>query len=243
MSKPKRFAVFDIDGTLIRWQLLHAVIDRLGRAGKFKPGDYEALLAARQAWKGRKSEEEFRIYEGRLVEIMVSNINTLDVNAFDHAIEVAFTDYKDQVYRYTRDLILRLKQEGYLVFAISGSPQEIVAMVAPHYGIDDFVATDHKRQDGKFTGEIMVAVFDKPKHLRSLMAKHGVGLEGSIGIGDSEGDIDMLDMVETPIAFNPSKKLFHHAQEKGWKVVVERKNMVYELEAQDGQYKLARTSV
>lgn len=242
MAQAKRFAVFDIDGTLIRWQLLHALIDRLGREGHFKPGDYEALLAARQAWKARKSEEEFDIYQKQLVDIIVGNLTKLDTQAFDSSIQAVFDEYKDQVYRYTRDLIKQLKKDNYLLFAVSGSPQEIVALMAPYYGFDDFIATDHKRKNGAFTGEIMVAIFDKPKHLRSLIAKHNVGLAGSIGVGDSESDADMLDMVETAIAFNPSKKLFQHAQTKGWKIVVERKNMVYELEPHGRGYHLARTN-
>ncbi|MDB5164640.1 MAG: family hydrolase, partial [Candidatus Saccharibacteria bacterium] len=44
--------------------------------------------------------------------------------------------------------------------------------------------------------------------------------------------------VEQPIAFNPSKDLFEHAQKEGWNVVLERKNMVYRLEPQDGRYQL-----
>jgi phosphoserine phosphatase len=49
----------------------------------------------------------------------------------------------------------------------------------------------------------------------------------------------MLEAVEQPIAMNPSQKLFDHAQKHGWKIVVERKNMIYELEDRDGSYVLA----
>jgi phosphoserine phosphatase len=45
-------------------------------------------------------------------------------------------------------------------------------------------------------------------------------------------------LVENPIAFNPEKKLFDYAQGKNWKIVLERKNMVYELENKNGQYEL-----
>jgi HAD superfamily hydrolase (TIGR01490 family) len=240
--KQRPFVVFDIDGTLIRWQMLHAVIDRLGRAGHFTEADYASILNARKAWKERKTEEAFRDYEMHLIGILVANLKQLHVDHFDAAVEQAFADYKDQAYRYTTGLIRELKQKGYLLFAVSGSPQEIVALLAEHYGFDDFVGTDHVRSGNGFTGEVMVAVHDKPKHVKSLMAKHQVSLDGSIGVGDSEGDIDMLAMVEHPIAFNPSRKLFHHAQAQGWKVVVERKNMIYELEHRDGHYRLMHTS-
>jgi phosphoserine phosphatase len=71
------------------------------------------------------------------------------------------------------------------------------------------------------------------------MDKHGVSREGSIAIGDSGSDIAMLELVERPIAFNPTKGLFEHAKANNWEIVIERKNVVYELKANDGSYVLA----
>jgi phosphoserine phosphatase len=48
-------------------------------------------------------------------------------------------------------------------------------------------------------------------------------------VGDSEADIPMLSAVEYPICFNPNSKLFAHAKEQNWTVVVERKDVVYEM--------------
>jgi phosphoserine phosphatase len=71
--------------------------------------------------------------------------------------------------------------------------------------------------------------------------KYGATFAGSIAIGDSESDIAMLELVERPIAFNPSKGLFKEAQKQGWPVVLERKNMIYELENRGNEYVLAET--
>jgi phosphoserine phosphatase len=54
-------------------------------------------------------------------------------------------------------------------------------------------------------------------------------LEGSVGVGDTEGDISLLEAVELPICFNPNMKLFERAKLKDWKVVIERKDVIYEL--------------
>jgi phosphoserine phosphatase len=51
----------------------------------------------------------------------------------------------------------------------------------------------------------------------------------SIGVGDTEGDISLLEAVEKPICFNPNKKLLDHAKRMGWPVVVERKDVIYHL--------------
>jgi phosphoserine phosphatase len=60
-----------------------------------------------------------------------------------------------------------------------------------------------------------------------------------VAVGDTHGDIEMLEFVEQPIAFNPNKTLYDYAREKGWQIVVERKNVIYQLGAVDGEYRLA----
>ena len=49
----------------------------------------------------------------------------------------------------------------------------------------------------------------------------------------------MLEIVDNPIAFNPDKEFFQVVKDHGWKIVVERKNMVYELAPSDGRYILS----
>ena len=78
--------------------------------------------------------------------------------------------------------------------------------------------------------------------LQELIDKHHAGMAGSIAVGDVASDISMLEMVEKPIVFNPERKLFDRAKAKGWKIVIERKNIVYELEKHDGKYVLAKTN-
>ena len=65
--------------------------------------------------------------------------------------------------------------------------------------------------------------------LKRAVEKEGLTLVGSVGVGDTESDIPFLELVEKPICFNPNLKLYKHAKREGWKVVVERKDVVYEL--------------
>ena len=59
--------------------------------------------------------------------------------------------------------------------------------------------------------------------------KHGFSLKGSVGVGDSESDVPFLELVAKPICFNPSSKLYRHAKRNTWNVVVERKDVIYDL--------------
>lgn len=235
----KKFAVFDIDGTLLRWQLYHAVADQLAAFGHFDTKKFEAVRKARAQWKKRDSEDSFREYEKKLVELVDGSIKGLKVETLNHASQTVIEEYKDQVYTYTRDLIKSLKRRGYLLFALSASQIQIVELMAQYYGFDDFGGSVYEVIDGRFTGKKEVLKSRrKPEYLGNLVKKHNATYEGSIAVGDSESDIPMLKAVENPIAFNPTRALFEQASKRGWKIVVERKNVVYKLEQKDGSYVL-----
>lgn len=239
MASERPFAVFDIDGTLIRWQLYHAVADELARQGHFDQIAYEKIRAARQTWKNRASDDSYRAYEQALINLVDAAITHISAAEVLSACRSVLAEYKDQIYIYTRNLISELKIKGYLLFAISASQSEIVGMLAEYYGFDDYGGSVYEASDGHFTGKkFILSGQQKPELLKELVTKHGATFAGSIGVGDSEGDIPMLSIVEQPIAFNPANDLYQHAKSANWKIVLERKNVIYELEGNDGRYQL-----
>jgi HAD superfamily hydrolase (TIGR01490 family) len=238
----KKFAAFDIDGTLIRWQLYHALVDNLIKNGYEDPKAWEQIYLSRMNWKTRSHTESFKEYEHTLIEVYDQILTSISVEQFNEVARDVFEEYKDQVYIYTRELIKNLKAKDYLLFAISGSQQEIVKMIADYYGFDDFSGSIYAQKDGKFTGAVVLPHLNKNIVLAEMAKKHNATFSGSYAVGDSIGDAKMMEIVENPIAFNPEKKLFEYAESKEWKVVIERKNMCYEMEHQDGKYQLVKTN-
>lgn len=238
-SGKRPFAVFDIDGTLIRWQLYHAIADALAKTGHIDADMFEQARRARMQWKKRVGEDAFKEYEDVLIDIYDKALVTLTADDFMAAVKRVFDEYKDQTYTYTRDLIRSLKEQGYLLFAISASQEEMVEILAKYYSFDAWAGSTYPRRGDHFTGEKLPLKRDlKVKKLEEFINGSGATYRGSIAVGDSDSDIPMLETVERPIAFNPNKALFHHARQQGWKIVLERKNMVYELESEDDGYRL-----
>lgn len=225
----RKFAAFDIDGTVIRWQLYHAVVNQLIKQGDIDSAVGDSIHRARMTWKRRDHPESFREYEGVLIGAYEDALSTMPVASFARAVDTVFGEYRDQVYTYTRDLIHSLHDDGYLLFAISGSHQEIVSKFADYYGFDDAVGQLYEQVDGKFTGQHTKPMHQKDVELQKLVSKHRASWAGSIAVGDSESDIAMLNLVEQPIAFNPSRGLAVHAEEQKWQIVLERKNVAYSL--------------
>jgi len=53
--------------------------------------------------------------------------------------------------------------------------------------------------------------------------------KNSVAVGDTDGDISLLENVAKPICFNPKQVLYTYAKRMNWPVVVERKDMIYHL--------------
>lgn len=243
MNKPqatRKFAVFDFDGTLIRWQLYHSVVDKLAKMGVIDQKDFQKMSNARMRWKNRSSDNAFHEYEQTVVPIYEKALKSIGPKDFDRTVDEVFSQYKDQVNTYTRRLLTKLKREGYFLIAISGSHQEIVEKIARYHGFDVWLGTIYEKVNGRFSGKISAyPAGAKDKSLRKIIKDYGLSSEGSIAIGDSASDIPMLEMAERPIVFNPTRELLEQAKKDDWKIVIERKSVVYELDSEDGRYLLA----
>ena len=237
--KQAKFAVFDIDGTLIRWQLFHAIVHELGKQGYMDETSHQKIRNARMKWKNRGNPDSFKEYETVLLGEYMVALQTIPPEQYHRAVEKVFDIYKDQLFVYTRSLLQQLKKAGYLLFAISGSQDEIVQKLAAYHGFDAAVGAKLITIEGKYTGHVESPVHSKDTALRELVSTYGASFTGSIAVGDSVSDIAMLELVAQPIAFNPEAALYAHAKKHGWKIVVERKNVVYELDHTNKGYMVA----
>lgn len=233
----KPFAVFDIDGTIFRWQLYHELFDELYRRGIINSEDAEPVLAARDIWRNRQGT--FLDYEGRLVTIMEQRIGGLSEQMLIEAADAIITLKGNQIYHYTTELLRSLKASGYTIVALSGSHHQIVERFAKLHGIDIAYGKQYDIKDGVLTGHAPQVYGRKAEILTQLVSEHGLSWDDSYAIGDSASDIDMLKLVAHPIAFNPDKGLYAKAREERWKIVIERKNIIYELEADGNRFILA----
>jgi HAD superfamily hydrolase (TIGR01490 family) len=234
-----KFAVFDIDGTLIRWQLYHAVVNKLAKEGVLGEDAHKTLKSAMMIWKRREHDDSYKDYEYKLIKVYENALLNLNTKIFDKLVLEVIDEYKDQTYVYSRNLLKQLKKQSYKLFIISGSHTELIKHIAEYYGFDDFIGSIYERDGQSFTGKnTHLPSLNKAGSLDLLIKRNSVTTEGSIGIGDTYSDAPILSKVDNPIAFNPERRLYKHAKKQGWKIVVERKNVVYELVKSNEQYTL-----
>lgn len=234
-GEKRKFAAFDIDGTIFRWQLYHELFDELSIAGYIDDDDKQSVLHARETWSTRQGS--FIDYEEILVFVMEKHVIGLPEQVVKDLTMRILSAKGHRTYAYTRNLMHELRDAGYFIIAISGSYQQLVEAFAELHHIDLAIGTNYELEDGKFVRKGRTVFGQKGHILSTAVEEHGLTFEGSYAVGDSGSDGAMMELVDHPIAFNPDEKLFKIAQEHGWKVVIERKNMMYELEMPKGDSK------
>lgn len=234
----RKFAVFDIDGTIFHWQFFHELFDELIDANVVEQSVAQPVLDDRKKW--RQGTIDWNTYEQGLVHALNTAIIGIDKSLLENISERIVTTKGKVLYHYTRNLLKKLQDEGYFTIVISGSQQTLVERFAQTYNVDVALGLDYEFKDGKLASIKQEIYGKKDALLKDVVAKHNLDWTDSYAVGDSLGDSLMLDLVTHPIAFNPDAKLLALAQEKGWKIVIERKSIAYTLEQNsDGQYILS----
>lgn len=233
----KKFAVFDIDGTIFHWQFFHELFDELVDAHVIDDAIAAPVLEERKKW--RQAIVTWKEYEYMLVEALNKGIIGIEKSLLDE-ISDRIVHVKGKIlYHYTRDLLKDLQSKGYTTVVISGSQQSLVERFAAAYDIDIALGLDYEFSDGKLVAIKRSIYGQKDMLLKQTVADHDLDWKDSYAVGDTSGDASMLELVEHPIAFNPDEKLLSIAKEKGWKIVVERKSIAFVFEKDaDGSYRL-----
>lgn len=228
--KPRKVAIFDIDGTIFRSSLLIELVEVFIEFGVFPLSARAQYEKEKVEWLDRKGDYE--AYIMAVVGVFMDHIKGVPYQEFMRASEFVVARYRHRTYKYTEDLIKDLKKKGYFILAISKSPKGTLDLFCKEVGFDKVYGMLYETGPTDcFTGKVLEEhlIANKANILRRAVEKEGLTLEGSVGVGDTESDIAFLELVERPICFNPNLKLYRHAKRMEWETIVERKDVIYEL--------------
>ncbi len=230
MLENKKIAIFDIDGTIFRKNLQFELINELSWMNIFPRKVRDQIVALYTSWLDHKGTYEQ--YRRGLVDLYEENIAGCSLEEVQRASKLVVSFHQNRTYIFAEQLIAKLRKEDYHLIAISGSPLEVVKEFnASHLKFDAVFGSVYELdKKNLYTGKSAYEpVKDKGNLLKQYIYEHGLTLENSYGMGDTESDASFLELVENPIAFNPNNNLKELAQQKGWKIVVEKKDVVYDM--------------
>jgi HAD superfamily hydrolase (TIGR01490 family) len=211
---------FDVDGTLLRTNLVHptvfylvnqgtpwASLRKVGRAILGAPRMAVSEMLDRRTF----NELLFASYEG----ISQDRLLVLADEAFDVVMKRA-------LFPYARDLVESCRAQGHDVILVSGALDFLMDRLVAHIGATSHIANRLEIKDGYATGKLMrpvVAGPEKARLIREHARKHGHDLEECFAYSDSYSDIPMLSVVGHPAAVNPDTRLALLAKAYGWPIL------------------------
>lgn len=230
-SKP--IAVFDLDGTFVRSSLLIELIRGLVLFEVFPKLAEQEVEEEYRAWRERRGS--YQDYLLKVVEVFYRRICGCSVYDVERVGDIVAKEQRNQVYVYTRRRIEELRATHHLV-AISGSPDVIARPFTEAWGFARVYPSTLLSESGRYTGDreprapIASNIADlKRELLDRALRELGATFDDSIGFGDTESDISVLERVQQAIAFNPNVELARVAVTRGWKMVYERKDAIVHL--------------
>ncbi|MBI4820746.1 MAG: HAD-IB family hydrolase [Deltaproteobacteria bacterium] len=219
-GKPRAAAFYDMDGTLVRTNLVHSYLfnawnsPSIARTVLRTAGGIAripAFLAVDKLDRVAFNEMLYALYDGeyedRLLEL-----------AEDHFEEVL----KPNIYPGAYELIEKAKGKGLHQVIISGSLDFVVAPLVRHLGLDDLITNKLEFRRGVATGRIVppiVAGASKARIIQEYARRAGIDILESYGFSDSYSDYPMLAVLGRPAAVHPDRELRRAARTFDWPIL------------------------
>jgi HAD superfamily hydrolase (TIGR01490 family) len=215
-----RAAFFDVDGTLISTNVVHAyafyVLNRgtfLGTARRLAEGLALAPVWAAANAMNRKLFNElfYRAYRGLSEDRLVELADELTERVLIPA-----------VYPKALDLIAEARRAGCRIVLCTGAIDLTMRPLARYLGADGLIANSLQFVEGFATGKVVPPIVEgahKARHIRDECLRHGLRLDLCHAYSDSLSDYPMLAVVGRPCAVNPDAKLRSHARAYEWPIL------------------------
>ncbi|MEN9970513.1 MAG: hypothetical protein RLZZ229_721 [Actinomycetota bacterium] len=213
-------AFFDVDNTLLRgsssFLFGKAAFDRKF----FNRTDFWnfAWHQFRFIWRGESAKT--------LTSIKDRALGLIAGHKAEELAALTETVYDDYICPKLWPETVRLAKEhvanGYEVWLVTATPQEIAEVMAKRLGLTGGLGTVVERKDGILTGQLVGEALHgkaKRKAVKQLAKDRRISLKRSFAYSDSHNDLPMLTAVGNPVCVNPDAILRIHAKAADWKIL------------------------
>jgi putative phosphoserine phosphatase/1-acylglycerol-3-phosphate O-acyltransferase len=212
-----RWAVFDVDGTLLPRTSMERQFWRylLGRRRLPVRNIFHFMT------KGLAG-----LLKGDLDSVVKSNKSYVkDLNARDVGLLAADCYRRRIAPRLSprgKEAVESLRRQGYKIMIISGGPDFLAEWLKIDYEPDLLVCSRLEVKSGRYTGRLSCPHpygERKKRILAGLAEKKGLDFGRSVVFADHPSDISHLALFGRPVAVNPKGKLRRVARQRGWTIV------------------------
>jgi len=217
MAKPTKYAVLDVDGTLCPGALGVTLLQALMERGLC---DLEAATAVLETLAAfGRGDIDFATMATRAYTAYARALAGRETAAIASVAASVWSQRRPALFEFVPELLACLRERGYATMLISGSPIEMVSLVAETLAIDEAHGAVFARAAGRYTGTVDLdsgAPGQKAVIFAAATADRAVDLERSFALGDSLTDLALFERVGLPLPFEPSAELTAIAHARGW---------------------------
>ncbi len=212
----RRFAFYDLDGTLVSSNVVTQYawyVRRLGSWARFSKLLLSAPVLLGFELYSRRAFNVFfyRFYRGMRRDWLEAQAQGLFEEVF-----------RPNLYPRSRELVAADREDGFETVLVTGSLDFALGPLAEFFGFDHVISNRLVFENGAATGELeppLIAETEKVAAMRRLCAERGGEMADSKAYSDSLSDLPMLEAVGLPAAVNPGRRLRRIARERGWPVL------------------------
>ncbi len=215
-----RAAFYDVDGTLVRTNIVHAYAYYAMNRGSIRGSIARTLgtvagipMYGVLDMVNRKVFNEFfyKSYAG----LTEDRLLTLAEDLLEDVLKPALFDE-------SQDLIDEARRAGCRIVLVSGALDFTIRPLAKHLGADDVIANKMQFVGGVATGKVIPPIIEganKANVIREYCVRENLALDKSFAYSDSFSDYAMLSVVGRPTAVNPDLRLRQVARAYNWPVL------------------------
>jgi fatty acyl-CoA reductase len=213
-------AFYDLDGTLVDVNLLHATAYMLANVGEWKGRLTNlAALALRLPRLYAAERHDRRLLDVAMFEIFKGiSRDRLIVLGEEYCERVLMQHFYSQAV----DLLEGNRAAGLEPILVTGSPDFIVAALARRLGVEIFAANrlafSRNYANGRLHEPIMAGE-EKARWCEQLAGRKGLRLGDCWAYADSYYDLPFLTAVGHPVAVNPDRRLEATARDRQWPII------------------------
>jgi HAD superfamily hydrolase (TIGR01490 family) len=219
MAEPKA-AFFDVDGTLVRTNIVHAFAFYAMNQGSILGTAWQTaktvlsvplFLATDRFDRKTFNELFYSYYQGQSED----RLETLAEELFEDVLKPA-------IHPGSQRLVDGARRAGCRIVFVTGALDFTVRRLAEHLGADEVLANRMRFVQGIATGRVVPPIIEgahKALVIRDWCVRSGVALEKSFAYSDSFSDYPMLAVVGHPAAVNPDARLARVARAYEWPIL------------------------
>lgn len=213
----KKVALFDLDNTVYNGYSVIALIESQIFRGYFSIGEVFSLLNDMRKYRKGLLDYDTAMTNGLLQ--WAKGLKGKNYNKVAEHTRKFYSNHKRNFFPYVSTLIPILKQTHDIYF-VTGEPQFVGKALVSLFDVDGFSSSMMEVKNGIFTGKVTDILSHRSgKKLAAEKILSQYSKKGSFAFGDSEGDLEMLKLVEYPVCVNSSKELEKIGLKEKWMMV------------------------